>query len=447
MARTRTVFVCQGCGHQAPRWMGRCPGCAAWNTLVEEVIAPAAGGRAETARRGTARAVPLASGIGELDRVLGGGFVAGSVVLLGGEPGIGKSTLALHALERLSASGHATLYVTGEESARQTRMRAERLGLAADKLLALAESALEPVLAQLREIGAGAAVIDSIQTLQSSDLGSAPGSVSQVREAAARILDVAKTTGLAVLLVGHVTKDGAIAGPKLLEHLVDVVLSFEGEPGRATRILRGVKNRFGATDEIGVFEMRERGLVEVSNPSAIFLADLFERDAPAAGSVVAASLEGTRPLLVEVQALVSSSRSTLPRRTTLGVDDGRVAMLLAVLEKKAGLDLAGHDVYVNVAGGVRITEPAVDLPVVAALASSFLDRPVPGRTALAGEVGLTGEVRGIAGMEGRAREAGRLGFERMVLPRGGEADGTLPQGLAVLRVASVGDLLEALFHG
>jgi DNA repair protein RadA/Sms len=387
----------------------------------------------------------LATGIAELDRVLGGGFVPGSVVLLGGEPGIGKSTLALHALDRLSATGLKTLYVTGEESARQTRMRAERLGLIANKLLVLAESSLDPVLSQLSEIAPRVAIIDSIQTLHSSDLGSAPGSVSQVREAAIRIIDVAKTTGLAVLLVGHVTKDGTIAGPKTLEHLVDVVLSFEGDPGHHTRILRGVKNRFGATDEIGVFEMKEHGLAEVANPSKIFLAELSERGAPASGSVVAASLEGTRPILVEVQALVAASSGAVPRRTILGVDDARVAMLVAVLEKKGGLDLGGNDLYVNIAGGLRISEPSVDLPVASALASSFLDKPVAGRTALAGEIGLTGEVRGIVGAQARVREAGRLGFERIILPRSNESQCDCPKGLAILPVASVGELLEALF--
>lgn len=457
MARVRSVFVCQGCAHQVPRWLGRCPECGEWNTYLEE-RAPQSGAKAASVRGSGERATALSSvryeeearlatGIAELDRVLGGGFVPGSVVLLGGEPGIGKSTLALQALARLSAAGHETLYVTGEESARQTRLRAERLGLSAEKLLVLAESSLEAVLEQVREIRPRAIVIDSIQTLQSADLTSAPGSVSQVREGASRILEVAKASGMVVLLVGHVTKDGAIAGPKTLEHLVDVVLAFEGEPGRTTRVLRGVKNRFGATDEIGVFEMKGRGLVEVSNPSMIFLADLAARETPATGSVVAASLEGTRPLLVEIQALVSASRNTMARRTTLGVDDGRVAMLVAVLEKKAGLDLAGLDLYVNVAGGVRISEPAVDLAVAAALASSFLNQPVRGRVAFAGEVGLTGEVRGIAGCEARAREAARLGFEGIILPARSEDLSETPEGLALIRVGSVGDLMEKIFHG
>ena len=457
MARTRSVFVCQSCGHQVPRWLGRCPECAEWNTYLEERVQQP-GVKAASARGSGERATALsavryeeearlATGIAELDRVLGGGFVPGSVVLLGGEPGIGKSTLALQALARLSAAGHGTLYVTGEESAQQTRLRAERLGLSAEKLLVLAERSLEAILEQVREIRPQAIVIDSIQTLVSADLTSAPGSVSQVREGASRILEIAKASGMAAMLVGHVTKDGAIAGPKTLEHLVDVVLAFEGEPGRATRVLRGVKNRFGATDEIGVFEMKGRGLIEVSNPSKILLADLAARETPATGSVVAASLEGTRPLLVEIQALVSASRNAMPRRTILGVDDGRVAMLVAVLEKKAGLDLAGLDLYVNVAGGVRISEPASDLAVAVALASSFLDQPVRGRVAFAGEVGLTGEVRGIAGCDARAREAGRLGFERIILPARSEDLSEAPEGLEIFRVASVSDLMEKIFHG
>lgn len=455
MARPKSIFVCQGCGHQEPRWLGRCPDCSEWHTLVEEAVTPPArAARAAAAAR--VSPVLLASvaqedrprletGIGELDRVLGGGFVPGSVVLLGGDPGIGKSTLALQALHQVAAAGHGALYVTGEESARQTRMRAERLGLLGDKLLVLAESSLDPILASLDEIRPRVAVVDSIQTLHAPELGSAPGSVSQVREAATRIIQLAKAQGTAVLLVGHVTKDGALAGPKTLEHLVDAVLSFEGDPGRATRVLRGVKNRFGGTDEIGVFEMKTRGLTEVPNPSRVFLADLWEREVPASGSVVAASLEGTRPLLVEVQALVSSSRLAMPRRTTLGVDDGRVAMLVAVLEKKAGLDLAGHDLYLNVAGGVRILEPAVDLAVIAAVASSFLDVPVAPRVAVAGEVGLTGEVRGIVGAEARVREAARLGFERILLPRGSEVPAGVAGDLAIDRVGSVGNLMEHLF--
>ena len=459
MARPKSIFVCQGCGHQEPRWLGRCPECGEWHTLIEEAVGPRPGAaRAGGAARPSAplSPVPLASveaeeqprlptGIGELDRVLGGGFVPGSVVLLGGDPGIGKSTLALQALHHVSVAGHAALYVTGEESARQTRMRAERLDLPGDKLLVLAESSLDPILASLEVIRPRVAVIDSIQTLHAAELGSAPGSVSQVREAATRIIQVAKAQDTAVLLVGHVTKDGALAGPKTLEHLVDAVLSFEGDPGRATRVLRGVKNRFGGTDEIGVFEMKARGLAEVPNPSRVFLSDLWEREIPASGSVVAASLEGTRPLLVEVQALVSSSRLAMPRRTTLGVDDGRVAMLVAVLEKKAGLDLAGHDLYLNVAGGVRIVEPAVDLAVLAAVASSALDLPVPARVAVAGEVGLTGEVRAIVGAEARVREAARLGFERILLPRGSDVPAGASGDLAIDRVANVGDLMERLF--
>jgi DNA repair protein RadA/Sms len=455
MAKARSIFVCQNCAYQAPRWLGRCPECDQWNTLIEEATRPQR--NAERAAPAPATPVSLASvsaaeesrlptGIGELDRVLGGGLVSGSVVLLGGDPGIGKSTLALQALHRLGAAGHSVLYVTGEESARQTRMRGERLGLTGDKLLVLAESSLEPILAALEQTRPAAAVIDSIQTLHSADLGSAPGSVSQVREVAARIIERAKAADIAVILVGHVTKDGALAGPKTLEHLVDAVLAFEGDPGHATRILRGVKNRFGGTDEIGVFEMRARGLEEVSNPSRIFLAGLLSRETAASGSVVAASLEGSRPLLVEVQALVSPTRLSFPRRAALGVEEARVAMLVAVMEKKAGFDLSNQDLYLNVAGGVRILEPAVDLAVVAAVASSFLDAPIAGRVALAGEVGLTGEARAVVGTELRAREAARLGFDRIMLPVGGDESAD-PAGIAVERVATVADLLAALFPG
>jgi len=436
--------------------MGRCPECGHWGGLEEKAQFPASGpGRATVLARAGGESRPvavdqvesgdeyrLAVGMGELDRVLGGGLVPGSAVLIGGDPGIGKSTLMLQALASLSAGGHRTLYVSGEESARQIRYRAERLDALSSELYVVSETLLERVLELADEFAPQVLVLDSVQTLYSSGCESAPGSVSQVREVAFRVVQAAKASGRAVFLVGHVTKEGAIAGPRLLEHMVDTVLYFEGDKSHAYRILRAVKNRFGATDEIGVFEMRDRGLAEVKNPSAAFLA---ERPPGAAGSAVAACMEGTRPLLVEIQALASPTAFAAPRRTVLGLDANRVALLAAVLEKKAGLPLTSRDLYVNVAGGMRVSEPAADLAVCCAAASSHLDIPLPAHAVLVGEVGLAGEVRGVSFLETRLKEAAKMGFTRCVIPAAALASTPIPKALTPTGVATVAQALEELF--
>jgi DNA repair protein RadA/Sms len=451
-ARDRSVYRCQQCGFASPK-PGTCPDCKRATgelaVLVEERAAPARG-----ARRGGApasRPRPIRdvagddaerrrTGIGELDRVLGGGIVPGSLVLIGGDPGIGKSTLLLQAARALAEAAPPVLYVSAEESAPQVKLRADRLGAAADGLLLWSESDLGAVQAAVDDLKPQALIIDSIQTVFLPELESAPGSVAQVRECGARLMTLAKGTGVATFLVGHVTKEGAIAGPRVLEHLVDTVLYFEGERHHAYRILRAVKNRFGSTNEIGVFQMADRGLVEVSNPSGLFLAER-PRDVP--GSVIVSSLEGTRPLLLELQALVSPASFGTPRRTVLGVDYNRACLLLAVLEKRAGMPLGSQDVFVNVAGGGRVTEPAADLGIAIAAASSYLDRPVRGDVVVMGEVGLTGEVRAVTGMEARVKEAALLGFREAVVPRGNLTDG-IRLALPVHGVTSVPEAIDAL---
>jgi len=449
--RPTSVYRCQQCGFASPK-CGTCPDCKRATgelvPLVEERAAPAPGGRRAVTAAGT-RPTPLAdvateggqrtlTGIGELDRVLGGGVVRGSLVLIGGDPGVGKSTLVLQAARALARLAPPVLYVSAEESAAQVKMRADRLGIAGDGLLLWAENDLAAVQGELDAIEPRALVIDSIQTVFLPDLDSAPGSVAQVRECGARLMTLAKGRGLATFLVGHVTKDGALAGPRVLEHLVDTVLYFEGEQHHAYRVLRAVKNRFGSTNEIGVFEMAPGGLVEVPNPSGFFLA---ERPAEAPGSVVVAALEGTRPLLLELQALVTRASFGTPRRTVLGADYNRVCLLLAVLEKRAGLPIGGQDAFVNVAGGGRVVEPAADLGVIVAAASSYLERPVPSAVLVLGEVGLTGEVRAVSGVEARLRAGAQLGFKSAIVPRGNVERG-LP--LAVRGVATVNEALEAL---
>jgi DNA repair protein RadA/Sms len=451
-ARDASVYRCQQCGFASPK-PGTCPDCRRGTgelvPLVEERAAPARGPRRAVTSPERPRLLReislergdrLPTGLGELDRVLGGGVVRGSLVLIGGDPGIGKSTLLLQTARALARVAPPVLYVSAEESAAQVKMRADRLGIAADGLLLWAETDLSAVQAALDDVKPRALIVDSIQTVYLPELESAPGSVAQVRECGARLMTLARGLGVATFLVGHVTKEGALAGPRVLEHLVDTVLYFEGESHHAYRILRAVKNRFGSTNEIGVFEMGERGLVEVANPSGFFLA---ERPQGAAGSVIVSSLEGTRPLLLELQALVARASFGTPRRTVLGADYNRVCLLLAVLEKLGGMPLASQDVFVNVAGGGRVTEPAADLGIVVATASSYMDRAVPSDALVLGEVGLTGEVRAVSGVELRLREAAALGFRRAVVPRTNAGDrAKLP--LEVRGVATVGEALDAL---
>ena len=384
----------------------------------------------------------LLTTIHEFDRVLGGGLVPGTLILVGGDPGIGKSTLMLQALHGLAGQGRKVLYVSGEESIRQIRLRSKRLETVSSSLLVVSEVEVDAILAMVDSIKPEVVVIDSIQTMFSSELGSAPGSVSQVREATVRLMLMAKRSGIPTFLVGHVTKDGAIAGPKLLEHMVDTVLYFEGDRNHIFRVLRAVKNRFGSTNEIGVFEMKGHGLEEVANPSAVFLSG---RPASAAGSVVAASMEGTRPILVELQALTSGTNFGTPRRTILGLDPNRVALLAAVMEKKIGMHLMGYDIFMNVAGGVRVIEPAVDLAIVAAIASSFLDKPVPDRTVVMGEVGLTGEVRAIGQADTRIYESAKMGFNRCIVPQSNLKRLPAMEGVEIAGVSTVSEAVESLF--
>jgi DNA repair protein RadA/Sms len=422
VAKSSTQFVCQACGASSLKWLGRCVGCGGWNTLVEERVSAGAGASVKSSTLSVALALHdiahddaarIATGIGELDRVLGGGAVLGAVVLVGGDPGVGKSTLLLQALAGLTERGVRALYVSGEESAAQTAQRARRLGLHPQNLLVLAESDLGAVERAVREHKPKALVVDSVQTIRESGLESAAGTVSQLREVTARLTELSKQNGIATFLVGHVTKEGQLAGPKVLEHLVDTVLSFEGERGQAFRTLRTTKNRFGSASEVGVFEMTAEGMTEVRQPSALFLA---ERPRGASGSVVAATAEGARPLLVEVQALVGPPGSPSPRRTANGVDGGRLAMLLAVLARRASIEIASSDVFANIAGGMRIDEPALDLALALALASSFRGRPFADRAVAFGEIGLAGEVRGVARAAARLAEARAMGFTQVVLP-------------------------------
>jgi len=456
-ARPKTVYACAECGHASPKWLGQCPACKQWNTLHEEVAVQEARGpsRGWAPAKGTVRPIPLheveaseeerqKTGIGELDRVLGGGVVPGALILLGGDPGIGKSTLLLCALDRLAAADpdRPILYVSGEESARQIKLRAARLGVTARNLHLLPETDAVKVLQAADALRPAVLAIDSIQTQYLPELASAPGTVSQIREVTARLMAYAKTTETPTFLVGHVTKDGAIAGPRVLEHMVDTVLYFEGGGAHPYRVLRAHKNRFGSASEIGVFEMKSGGLAEVSNPSALFLA---ERPEEAPGSAVAAAQNGTRTLLVEVQALVAPAGYGTPRRTALGLDANRVALLAAVLEKKVGMDILGCDLFVNVAGGLSLDDPAADLACVAALASSFRERPIQARTLFLGEVGLAGEVRAVSQSEARLAEAARLGFTRAVLARGNARHADAPTGMEIVPVESVAEALERIF--
>jgi len=448
--KVKTSYVCQRCGAVLPRWQGKCPECEEWNTIVEEQVGEE-GAYGRPAIIDGAQPIPitdgtqcppprLSTGISEFDRVLGGGVVAGSLTLVGGDPGIGKSTLMLQISHHLARSGGNVLYVSGEESFTQARIRADRLGALDDRLLLLTETSVAAIAKQIRSGGYGFVVIDSIQSVYTAQLAAVPGSVGQVRECANEFMRLAKGLQVPVFLVGHVTKDGTIAGPRLLEHLVDTVLYFEGEGRQALRILRAVKNRFGSTNEIGVFEMRETGLHEVPNPSALFL---NERPEGVSGSVVIPSVEGTRPLLVEVQALVGDAHAGSPRRTVTGMNPNRISLLLAVLEKRAGLHFADRDVFVNVAGGVRLDEPAADMAAAVALVSSFRETPAPARLAVFGEVGLAGEVRAVDLARQRVSEAAKFGFTQCVLPKGCVSDIGSSVGVHVLAVANLAAAIDA----
>ncbi len=456
---TGTVYVCQNCAKQSSKWLGKCPDCGGWNTFVEERARPAAGASKGMAARGGFRLREVkpvrfgeiesqddsrtTTGINEFDRVLGGGIVPGSLILIGGDPGIGKSTLLLQVADQLSRRNERVLYVSGEESERQIKMRGERLGVEAENLFLLPETNLENILDEVERNEPGAIIVDSIQTVFSSKIESAPGSVSQVREVAGQFLMLAKNRTIPVFLIGHVTKEGSIAGPKALEHIVDTVLYFEGERHHNHRIVRATKNRFGAANELGVFEMTGEGLVPVANPSEMFL---HGRPENVSGSVVAACMEGTRPLLVEVQALASDSSLNNPARTAQGFDRNRLALLLAVLAKRVGVEgLLKSDVFLNVVGGFEVDEPAADLGVIAAIVSSYRNLVVDPKTAVFGEVGLTGEVRGAMQAQARAREAQALGFKKIILPASNTAGLERLLGVRVVGVRSVEEALDELF--
>lgn len=454
----KTVFFCQNCGHEESKWLGQCPACKEWNTFVEEKVTVSRGSTSAASEAGKERAskvVTLSSvsveederirtGIAELDRVLGGGIVQGSLVLVGGDPGIGKSTLLLQVCQRLSDGGKNVLYISGEESGKQIKLRANRMGTFSEHLYLLCETNLELIRQTIEQQKPDMVVIDSIQTMYNEEVSSAPGSVSQVRESTNILMQLAKGMNISIFIVGHVTKEGTVAGPRVLEHMVDTVLYFEGDRHASYRILRGVKNRFGSTNEIGVFEMRKEGLVEVENPSEFMLSGRPEH---ASGSVVACAMEGTRPILMEIQALVCRSNFGMPRRTAAGLDYNRVNLLMAVLEKRAGLPLSNYDAYVNIVGGIRMNEPAADLGIVMAIASSYKNRPVPEDAIVFGEVGLSGEVRAVTMPEQRVAEARKLGFKTCIIPEVslktlGTSDEKL--GIRVVGVRSVNQVIDML---
>jgi len=450
MAKPKTVFYCTACGNETPKWQGRCPACGAWNTLEEHVEKPAAVGRAKSAPVGLSRKpqklsqvssdseIRFSTGVGELNRVLGGGAVAGSLVLVGGAPGIGKSTLLLQICDCLCAE-RKVLYISGEESEQQIKLRANRLHVSSDQLYILSETRLSDVVSAVDEIKPDILIIDSIQTLYNEENDSSPGSVSQVKDCTMAMMQLSKGSGITVFVVGHINKDGAIAGPKVLEHMVDCVLYFEGDPNTTYRLLRAAKNRFGSTNEIGVFEMGDSGLIEVPNPSQMLLSGRPENSP---GTCVACVMEGTRPVLAEIQALVAKTTFNVPRRTADGFDFNRAALLLAVAEKRGGMKLNVFDAYINVIGGLTLDEPAADLPLILAVASSYRDAPIPDDIVAIGEVGLTGEIRSVSNLNQRLQEVSRLGFKRCIIPREGAQKLEIPDGLTVYRVRNIREAIE-----
>ncbi len=450
MAKSKTVFYCTNCGNETPKWQGRCPSCGAWNTMQEHIEKPAPVGRAKTAPVGLSRRpqrlqevdsgdeIRFSTGMGELDRVLGGGAVVGSLVLVGGAPGIGKSTLLLQICNRL-CQGRTVLYVSGEESERQIKLRAQRLGVRPESLLLLSETRLSDILEAVEEEKPDILIVDSIQTMYNEENESSPGSISQVKDCTMSMMQLSKAQGITVFVVGHINKDGNIAGPKVLEHMVDCVLYFEGDPNSSYRLLRAAKNRFGSTNEIGVFEMLDAGLAEVPNPSQMLLEGRPEN---APGTCVACVMEGSRPVLAEVQALVTKTTFNVPRRAADGFDFNRAVLLLAVAEKRGAMKLNVFDAYINVIGGLHLDEPGADLPVVLAVASSYRDQPLPGDLAAIGEVGLTGEIRAVSHMNQRLGEVARLGFHRCMIPKLGSDKLEIPEGLTVYRVRNLREAIE-----
>lgn len=450
MGKTKTVFFCTECGNETPKWQGRCPACGAWNTMQEHISKATASGKAAPAPVGQSRKaqklsevtsgdeIRFSTGMGELDRVLGGGAVAGSLVLVGGAPGIGKSTLLLQICNSL-CSERSVLYVSGEESERQLKLRGTRLGVSPESLYILSETRLADLLEATEQISPDILIVDSIQTLYNEENEASPGSVSQVKDCTMALMQLSKAQGITVFVVGHINKDGAIAGPKVLEHMVDCVLYFEGDPNTSYRLLRAAKNRFGSTNEIGVFEMMDRGLAEVPNPSKMLLSG---RPEGASGTCVACVMEGTRPVLAEVQALVTKTSFNVPRRTADGFDFNRAALLLAVLEKRGDMKLSMFDAYINVIGGLRLDEPGADLSVILAVASSYRDQVIPDDLVAIGEVGLTGEIRAVSNMNQRLGEAARLGFKKCIIPKGGPEKTEIPKGLTAYKVRNIREAIE-----
>ncbi len=450
MAKSKTKFVCQNCGYETVKWLGKCPSCGSFGTLQEEAVTSVKSrgtGLSSSVRPQTLSEITteeedrVLTGLPELDRVLGGGLVTGSLTLVGGYPGIGKSTLLLQICRQLGKQNKKILYVSGEESPKQIKMRADRLGISTDKLKLLSETNMAVIENAISSEAPDYVIIDSIQTMYLEEAVSAPGSVTQIRETTSRLMYISKGKGISVIIVGHVTKDGSIAGPRILEHMVDTVLYFEGDKTASYRLLRAVKNRFGSTNEIGVFEMTNEGLKEILNPSAYMLSD---RPLNVSGTVVTCTIEGTRPLLIEVQSLVSFTSFNMPRRMSTGMDFNRVTILIAVLEKRAGLQLGSYDTYVNITGGMKINEPSLDAAVAAAIASSYRDVPIPADTVIFGEIGLTGEMRGVAMAEKRVSEAARLGFKRCIMPKANCGKDTKIKGIDVIGVSNVSELLSAI---